>query len=224
MNWLLKQWFQRQSSRSLDSDSVLTQLPTIQLPTIEGQKRLSLAFNDGPTPYGTPALLRILDQFEIKATFFLIGENVVRHPKLVTEILAAGHTVGNHSFSHLDPWTHSVKETLRDVQKSVEVIEQLTSQSVDWYRPPFGHATALQVDYAKRYGLKTVLGEMVVQDDQKNSDPEKLTSKLLSNVKTGSIINFHDNQMSNKVTPKILCDAVPRLVDAGWEFEALRAA
>ncbi len=104
-----------------------------------GQKRIFLTFDDGPTPHVTEWVLEQLQAFGAKATFFCIGKNITRYPELFGRILSEGHTVGNHTYTHVNGWHTDLKEYLSEIKQCGELVES------PLFRPPYGKITPAQI-------------------------------------------------------------------------------
>lgn len=117
--------------------SLLWQMP-------EGRNRLYLTFDDGPNPEVTPRVLRLLEAYNAKATFFCVGDNVRKHPDTYNQVLAAGHLTGNHSFNHLNGWKSKLSTYYENVTHAREYIDS------NWFRPPYGRITPAQIQALKK--------------------------------------------------------------------------
>jgi peptidoglycan/xylan/chitin deacetylase (PgdA/CDA1 family) len=152
----------------------------------------ALTFDDGPHAQGTPAVLDILASRGVPATFFLVGEQVLRNPSIPAEIVAAGHTIGLHCHHHrnllrLSPW--QVRE---DLARAQAAIEDATGISPMLYRPPYGvlNATALRV--ARREARRTLLWTHWGRDWEKRATPDSIAARLTGGVDEGSVLLLHD--------------------------------
>lgn len=128
----------------------------VMLRRIEGQ-RVYLTFDDGPDPDYTPRLLDLLSSYRCRATFFLVGANALRHPKLVRRITEEGHSLGNHTYSHLRANTTNTEESIRQIRLCQTILEDTAGYKPHWFRPPFGRLTPNLEQEAQRLGLVTVL-------------------------------------------------------------------
>ncbi|MGA2537061.1 MAG: polysaccharide deacetylase family protein [Terracidiphilus sp.] len=153
-------------------------------PTITAPHRpfeLALTFDDGPNPAWTPQLLDLLDSYETPATFFLIGRFAQAEPQLVRRILAAGHLIGNHSWSHpnlaITP-THLVRQEL---QQTSETLEQTTGLPVRWFRPPFGARRPAVLEIARSLGMTPVLWNAITSDWSEPSG-DRIASRLMGKI------------------------------------------
>jgi peptidoglycan-N-acetylglucosamine deacetylase len=154
---------------------------------------VSLTIDDGPDPYFTPRILEILDYYQVKATFFLVGEKAQRYPDLVRQILEKGHTVGAHSQHHSLSWKMSPWMTWREWQQNLTILEHLTCKKVDWIRPPWGTFNLALYCWMIKSKKKAVLWNAQGQDWRVMRTPEEITSRILNNIRQGSIILLHDS-------------------------------
>lgn len=221
-NRLLNRTFTRTTLAKPGNDSSRNHAPLIRLPVGNAaEKTIALTFDDGPTPFGTRVLLDLLERFQVKATFFVVGRNAVRHPHLVAEIVAAGHAVGNHSYHHQNPWRQNSRSMLRDFQKCTEVLESLAVDSVQWIRPPFGRISRRMFQWSRRQGMDVALWDVSIADSKTKKSVDEAHAFLMKHLNPASIIRFHDNPDAMKLTPALLDRVLPQLIDDGWRFEAL---
>jgi len=125
---------------------------------------LALTFDDGPNPVWTPRLLDELARYEIKATFFLLGSRAEAEPELVRRIAAAGHTIGNHSWSHPNLALASGDRVLQELMRTSEAIENLIGAPVRFFRPPFGARRPAVLRIARKLGMTPVLWNAMTSD------------------------------------------------------------
>jgi peptidoglycan/xylan/chitin deacetylase (PgdA/CDA1 family) len=181
------------------------------------EKVLYLTFDDGPDREETPFVLEQLEKYNAKATFFCLGQNVVKQPQVYRWILSNGHSVGNHTFSHIDGWKSSNKKYFEDIKEASNLIY------TKLFRPPYGHITWNQVNWLKSndYQLKTILWNLLSADFDKNISKEKCLHNVIDNATKGSIILFHDSSIASKN----MRYALPRVLDhfsaMGYYFQAL---
>jgi peptidoglycan/xylan/chitin deacetylase (PgdA/CDA1 family) len=150
------------------------------------EKKVYLTFDDGPIPEITPFILDILKKYQIKATFFCVGENIKKNPHLFQRILQEGHQVGNHTYNHLKGWETS-DETYID---NIRLCQELTQ--TDLFRPPYAKATKSQLKKLYK-NYRVVMWDIMSGDFDQNLSPEKCLENVLPNIQNGSIIIFHDN-------------------------------
>jgi peptidoglycan/xylan/chitin deacetylase (PgdA/CDA1 family) len=152
----------------------------------------ALTFDDGPHAQGTPAMLEVLADRGVHATFFLVGEQVLRNPAIPAEIVAAGHQIGLHCHRHrnllrLTPW--QVRE---DVTRAQAAIEDATGITPALYRPPYGVLNATALRLARRGGRRTLLWTHWGRDWEARATPESITTRVTDDVEEGSILLLHD--------------------------------
>jgi peptidoglycan-N-acetylglucosamine deacetylase len=152
----------------------------------------ALTFDDGPHAQGTPAVLEVLASRGVRATFFLVGEQVLRNPAIPGEIVAAGHEIGLHCHRHrnllrLAPW--QVRE---DVARAQAAIEDATGISPALYRPPYGVLNATALRLARGAGRRTLLWTHWGRDWEARATPESIAARVTDDVEEGSILLLHD--------------------------------
>jgi peptidoglycan/xylan/chitin deacetylase (PgdA/CDA1 family) len=152
----------------------------------------ALTFDDGPHAQGTPAVLEILSRERVAATFFLVGEQVLRNPGLAREIVDAGHGIGLHCHRHrnllrLTPW--QVRE---DIARAQEIIEAGTGRSPQLYRPPYGVLNASALRLARERGWRTLLWSHWGRDWEARATPESITMRVTAGAGEGAVLLLHD--------------------------------
>jgi peptidoglycan-N-acetylglucosamine deacetylase len=174
----------------------------------------ALTFDDGPHRQGTPAALEILADRGVHATFFLVGEQVLRNPTIAQELAAAGHGIGLHCHRHrnllrLAPW--QVRE---DVARAQAAIEDVTGVSPALYRPPYGILNATALRLARRSGRRTLLWTHWGRDWEARATPESIALRVTENVDHGSILLLHDaDDYSAPDSWRRTALALPRVLD-----------
>lgn len=173
-----------------------------------------LTFDDGPIPEQTPWVLDILDRYGIKATFFMVGDNVRRHPELLEEVRRRGHSVGNHTMHHLQGMKVSARRYLRDISEADALIDS------PLFRPPHGIMRWKQ-SRALRARYNIIMYDLVTRDYSAKLSPDRVIANVRRYARNGSIIVFHD---SIKAAPNMrvaLPPSIEWLLSQGYEFEAL---
>lgn len=178
------------------------------------EKEVFLTFDDGPHPDITNWVLGILKIYDAKATFFCVGENVCKYPEVYEKILALGHSVGNHTYNHLNGWKVRNREYFQNIEKANTFIDSKL------FRPPYGRIKSSQIRKLKQeYSL--VMWSILTYDFDKNVTPEKCFQNSISSTKGGSIIVFHDSLKSSDN----LKHALPRFLEhysqKGYSFSKL---
>ena len=157
-----------------------------------------------------------MDEFEALATFFCIGKNVEAHPDLFEEILKRGHSVGNHSYSHVNGWSSNNEEYYSDIVKCNEVFTS------SLYRPPYGRITPVQASHIReKLNMKLVLWDLLSKDYDESISAEESLANVSGKVRPGDILVFHD---SVKAWPRLqfaLPEILKEYKQKGYSFEAL---
>jgi peptidoglycan/xylan/chitin deacetylase (PgdA/CDA1 family) len=175
---------------------------------------LFLTFDDGPIPEVTTSVCEILDQFNAKATFFCVGENVKKYPHIYRTLIEKGHSIGNHSFNHLDGWKTNNRTYFRNL---IEASKHIDS---DLYRPPYGKITKSQSKLInKKY--KIIMWDVLSGDFDPKVDSEKCIQNVIKNARNGSIIVFHDSLKSAKTMLSALPVILNHFSRQGFKFEAI---
>ncbi len=178
------------------------------------RKVVFLTFDDGPIPEVTPWVLDTLDRYGIKATFFMVGDNVRRHPELLEEVRRRGHAVGNHTMHHLQGMKVTAYRYMHDISEANDLIDS------PLFRPPHGLLRWKQARAIKdRYNL--VMYDLVTRDYSKKLNPEQVFNNVRRYARNGSIIVFHDSLKAEKNMKAVLPRAIEYLRSLGYEFEPL---
>ncbi len=148
-----------------------------------------LTFDDGPIPEVTPWILDLLEKHHIKATFFMVGDNIRKHPDEYRMVVERGHRIGNHTFNHIRGFEYSNPDYLANAKKVDEIIHS------DLFRPPHGHMGFRQY-YTLRHHYRIIMWDLVTRDYSKCMRPEQVLDNVKRYVRNGSIITFHDSLKS----------------------------
>ena len=185
---------------------------TCSVPVVDNA--IFLTFDDGPVPGITPQVLKILEERKASATFFCVGENVMKHPDLFQQIIKAGHSVGNHSFNHLNGWKTPTGGYVTNVMRCNDYLK------TKLFRPPYGKFTPSQY-FLLRKQFRFIMWSVLSGDYNRKVTPDQCLSNVLTFTKSGSIVVFHD---SIKAGEKMFY-ALPRFLDhfleKGYRFESL---
>ncbi len=175
------------------------------------EKAVYLTFDDGPIPEATPFILDTLREFGIRATFFMVGDNVRKYPELFERIVAEGHQVGNHTFNHLGAFKHWVSTYLINTQKANELIH------AHLFRPPHGLMRWSEYYWLKK-NYKIVMWDLVTRDYSKWLSAEDVLNNVKRYARNGSIITFHDSLKSIDKLRYALPESIKWLRQQGYEF------
>lgn len=177
----------------------------------KNRKVVYLTFDDGPVPEVTPWVLDLLDSYNIKATFFLVGDNVRRSPELFKEIKRRGHSWGNHTMHHLQGMKVDTMEYLRDLTEADRLIGSVL------FRPPHGLLRWKQAAIIKTH-YNIVMYDLVTRDYSKKLNPDQVLENVKHYTRNGSIIVFHDSLKAERNLREALPKAIEWLKNHGYEF------
>lgn len=187
-------------------------------------KYVALTFDDGPDPLYTPKILDILKEKNVPATFFLIGKNAEAYPEIAKRIVAEGHSIGNHTYSHKSLIPLSAKNTYKEIKNAEAAIEEATGIRPTLFRPPRGVYSGYARKLLKEERYTLVLWD-VSTEDWAELAPKKIVANVINRVKPGSIILLHDSGDlltfrggNRNSTVKALPEIIDKLRDEGYEF------
>jgi peptidoglycan-N-acetylglucosamine deacetylase len=175
-------------------------------------KEIWLTFDDGPTPEVTPWILSVLKKENVKATFFLVGQQIEKFPELVGAIIKDGHTIANHSYSHKNGWLTNKEKYLEDIENC-----QALMPNNKLFRPPYGKVTKVQIAVLKEK-YKIILWDVLSYDFKQNNNPKRVQENIIQNTTAGSIIVMHNNLRSFKNLEPILEKTIQQLKAKGYNF------
>jgi peptidoglycan/xylan/chitin deacetylase (PgdA/CDA1 family) len=186
-------------------------------------RTLYLTFDDGPVPGPTEFVLETLSKLNSKATFFCIGENVRKHPGIFDTIYRNGHTVGNHTFNHVNGWKTSTDDYERNVELcSKEIAEHAGTYGVKdvLLRPPFGRMTRSQIKrLTPKY--KVIMWDVLSIDYNHRLQKERCLDRTIAAARPGSIIVFHDSYKAEKNLRFALPRFIEHYLEKGYTFKEL---
>ncbi|MFN6261201.1 MAG: polysaccharide deacetylase family protein [Chromatiaceae bacterium] len=203
----------------------LSSLPDLQVfgeiksQAMISEKVVALTFDDGPTPDKTNQILQILAEEKIPATFFLIGQEVQQHPQLVRQILAAGHQVGNHSFSHQRMIFKSPAFVAGEIEQTDKLLRDSGVDGVIYFRPPYGKKLLVLPWYLMKHHRVSVTWDVAPENFPKIAkDPQALVDYTVQQTKPGSIILLHVMYDSRQATMQAVPQIIRQLKAQGYRF------
>ena len=176
------------------------------------ERAVYLTFDDGPIPEATPFILDVLKEHDIKATFFMVGDNVRKYPELFERIKAEGHQVGNHTFNHMNGAMYSIWKYSANIKKADEYIQS------HYVRPPHGWMRLGQYAWLSRK-YKIVMWDLVTRDYSRRLTAEDVVNNVKKYARNGSIITFHDSLKSIDKLRTALPESILWLKSQGYAFK-----
>ncbi len=185
---------------------------TWRIPTQE--KVLYLTFDDGPIPEVTPWVLEQLDAHQAKATFFCVGDNIRKHPEVFQQVKSQGHSIGNHTFNHLNGWLTDNIPYFHNVRNASNLVQTVL------FRPPYGRLKPKQAQFLQRH-YRIVMWDVLSGDFDATISAERCLANVLENAKRGSIIVFHDSLKTIEKLLYVLPRVLTHFSELGYGFKAL---
>jgi len=177
-------------------------------------KIIYLTFDDGPIPEVTPWVLDVLDHYQVKATFFCVGENVKNNPDVYQEVLRRGHRTGNHTYNHIRGFFTNTKEYLANIEQASTLIDS------PLFRPPHGDMRLSQLRLLrKKYEI--IQWDVITRDYDKDLPKERILSIVKKYTRNGSIIVFHDSLKAEQNLRYAMPKAIEFLLEEGYQFKTL---
>lgn len=197
------------------SDDLIWNVPT-------NKKEIFITFDDGPIPKLTEYILNILDEFEAKATFFCVGDNIYKHPDICSKVIDKGHVIGNHTFNHLKGWSTNNDHYFENIMKCQEYISNYQeSVQKPLFRPPHGQITRNQIKFL-RNDYKIIMWDILAYDFDNSHTPSKSLERIIKLTRPGSIIVFHDNYKAKNKLMYMFPRFLNHFREKGFEFKVLK--
>ncbi|MED7821851.1 polysaccharide deacetylase family protein [Streptomyces chiangmaiensis] len=181
----------------------VTWLPGLRrrfLPRLAGAGRadhIALTFDDGPDPRSTPHFLDALDGLGVRATFFVLGESVVRYPALTRETVERGHELAVHGWAHDRPWLPDPARDGAELTRAVRTLCDIAGRPPRWYRPPYGILTSGRWAAARRTGLRPVLWTAWGRDWTADATPASVRATIEAELRGGGTLLLHDSDRTS---------------------------
>lgn len=176
------------------------------------ERSVYLTFDDGPIPQVTPWVLSVLRHYNIKATFFMVGDNVRKHPEEFAQVVAEGHRIGNHTYNHIGGLRHGIRSYLANVEKANDLLH------TDLFRPPHGWMKWGQY-IAVRRRYRVVMWDLVTRDYSTRLNGRDVLFNVRRYARPGSIITFHDSLKSEYKLLYALPRSIEWLLSQGYSFK-----
>jgi peptidoglycan-N-acetylglucosamine deacetylase len=173
---------------------------------------VSLTYDDGPGR-STEEILRLLDQHDARATFFMVGSQAERFPHVARRVVSAGHEVGSHTFSHLDHYEVAPHEAVSDMLAGAEAIAGVVGFEPSIYRAPYGHFVRETAAEARRRGWTCVLWSALGYDWEEDATPRSVADQVLADLEPGTIVLLHDSRRAKAMDPEPVTGATAILLE-----------
>lgn len=188
-------------------------------------KTIYLTFDDGPIPEVTPWVLEQLSKYNAKATFFCIGDNVKKHPEVFQEIIAQGHSIGNHTQHHVNAWKVSNSSYITECNLCDETLKNALNPqektSTMLFRPPYGKITPHLSKRLRKLGYTIIMWNVLSGDFDTALSSEKCLSNVIENTTSGSIVVFHDSLKAQEKIRFVLPKVLEHFSNLGYTFESI---
>lgn len=180
-------------------------------------QKIALTFDDGPHPKYTRKILDILKKYDIKATFFVIGQNIEYYPGILEEIIDEGHEIGNHTYNHKHTKQLNESDFDREVKSCDKIVEEVCNYKIKLFRPPEGFVDSKVKQVADELEYSIILWNIDTRD-WAHSTPAEIERNVLTNVTAGDIILMHDYTSGKNTTIEALERIIPKLLSEGYKF------
>jgi len=182
------------------------------------QKEISLTFDDGPDAIFTPKIIKILNEYKIQATFFLLGKNIERNPEIVKELIKQKYEIGNHSYSHKTLVFKSPRYIRDEIEKTDGLLTEFGLEKTKIFRPPYGRYFFTLLFVLWKMKKKMILWNIGAKDFKAKNSKE-IISKIEKKIKPGAIIVLHEK--SGEKTLEVLKILIPKLLKKNYEFKTI---
>jgi peptidoglycan/xylan/chitin deacetylase (PgdA/CDA1 family) len=186
-------------------------------------KEIYLTFDDGPTPEVTQFVLDELKKYNAKATFFCIGKNILNHPDVFKKIKNSKHTIGNHTYNHLNGWATKNKDYIDNFLQCEPIISKTLDKSTKpkLFRPPYGKIKKSQATSILKKGYRIIMWDVLSADFDVSTSKEECLRNVLNNTKNGSIVVFHDSVKAFEKLKFVLPKVLKEFSEKGFVFKAI---
>ena len=183
------------------------------LAAINKSESVCLTFDDGPNPATTKKIINLLEKAGVKATFFVVGENVAKYPKLVEQLVNAGHEIGEHSYQHRHPWKCGPFKSLKDLIRGYHIIQKyICLDKPILFRPPYGKLNLMSVLYVFFLRRKIVFWDFDLKD-YKQQSADAILNKVRKNLFSATVILLHDGRRKSSVSIETTIMAVKFILE-----------
>jgi len=185
------------------------------------EKVIYLTFDDGPTPEITDWVLKTLDVFNAKATFFCIGNNIKENPEIFKNIINKGHAIGNHTYNHLKGWKTKTKDYMTNINKTQKEIDLNYKSKPLLFRPPYGRIRLKQVRALSKLNYQIIMWNILSKDWDNNIKKEVCLKNVILNTKEGDIVVLHDSIKASRNMQYTLPRMLEHFTKEGYVFRRI---
>lgn len=178
------------------------------------EKKIFLTFDDGPIPEITPWVVKTLEQYHAKATFFCVGENVQKYASIAEDVRSAGHSLGSHTYNHLSGWSTDNIPFFHNVRQAATLVKS------PLFRPPYGRIKPSQIPFMMRH-YHIIMWEVLSGDFDPTLTKEQCLENVINNAKSGSIIVMHDSIKAGSKLKYVLPAVLEHYRGQGYTFERI---
>jgi peptidoglycan/xylan/chitin deacetylase (PgdA/CDA1 family) len=186
----------------------------------DGVKLVALTFDDGPDPLYTGKVLMILKQYDVKATFFVVGENAAAYPDYIQQEYKAGHEIENHTYTHADLSIANKSGTEEEIKKTDDLLVNMLHTDIKYFRPPKKLFRVETIDIAEGLGYQTVLWTICIEN-AKSPTPQAMAKRVIDAARPGMIILAHDGRLDRSQTLAALPIIIEAFQKQGYQFVTL---
>jgi peptidoglycan-N-acetylglucosamine deacetylase len=183
---------------------------------------IHLTFDDGPHPLATPLVLHELKKYNIKATFFLVGQNAKNYPDLVQQIHTEGHQIANHSFTHSNLLFRKRAFVYDEINKTKNTLDEIIGKHSHYFRPPYGYFDFTTLNVLRELNLLCVLWNIDSLDYSLHSETD-IARRIVQKTSNGTILLCHDNNLTSQKVEKFLPAFLDTMLTKGFKFKTLPA-
>ncbi|MFC1767785.1 polysaccharide deacetylase family protein [Candidatus Margulisiibacteriota bacterium] len=183
-----------------------------------GMNQIALTFDDGPSWKYTAKVLNILKKYNVKATFFVVGEHIKPNKKLIARMNKEGHSIGNHTYYHIDGRVVKQKKIWNNIYYTSVLIKRMTGKKAAYFRPTYGYVNWRFLKEAEKLDLQTILWSIDAGEWNGKISKENIINRVVSNTRNGSIILLHDGGSSKEAVIAALPVIIKKLKSKGFEF------
>jgi peptidoglycan/xylan/chitin deacetylase (PgdA/CDA1 family) len=184
-------------------------------------RKIFLTFDDGPHPVVTPQVLDVLKMHNVRGTFFLTGSNIRGNEEIVRRIETEGHSIGIHAYHHRRSLAFSKRKTLEEIEQTAHALSSIVRQRIRLFRPPFGFFSGNTIAAANELGFLLVMWSCLTGDFRRWSN-DRIVATALRRISHGSILVFHDNDLTRDTITDILNRTIAEIRKKGFDFGAIR--